>query len=41
VKVHPEFCDRVFNALQTRKKKGIPIDWNQWGNALNILIDDE
>lgn len=41
VKVHPEFCDRVFNALQTRMKKGIDIDWDQWGSVLNILVDED
>lgn len=39
--VHPEFGDRVFKALQTRKKKGFAIDWDQWGNVLNIEIEEE
>lgn len=41
LKVHPEFSDRVFKALQTRKKKGIAIDWDQWGHVLNIFVDEE
>lgn len=39
--VHSEFCDRVFKALQTRKKKGLVIDWDQWGNVLKIFVDEE
>ncbi len=39
--VHPEFREKVFKALQTRKKKGLVIDWDQWGHVLNILVDDE
>jgi ADP-ribose pyrophosphatase YjhB (NUDIX family) len=39
--VHPEFRDKVFKALQTRKKKGLVIDWDQWGHVLNILVDEE
>lgn len=39
--VHPEFGDRVFKALQTRKKKGLVIDWDQWGNVLNMEIEEE
>ena len=39
--VHPDFRDKVFKALQTRKKKGLVIDWDQWGNALNIFFEDE
>lgn len=41
LKVHPEFSDRVFKALQTRKKKGLAIDWDQWGHVLNIFVDEE
>ena len=37
--VHSEFNDRVYKALQTRNKKGIVIDWDQWGNLLDILVD--
>lgn len=41
VTVHPEFRMRVFKALQTRKAKGgLAIDWDQWGDTLNILIDE-
>lgn len=40
VTVHPEFRDRVFKALQGRKKKGLVVDWEQWGDVLNILIDE-
>lgn len=29
--VHPDFREKVFKALQTRKKKGLVIDWDQWG----------
>lgn len=39
--VHPDFCDRVFKALQTRKKKGLVIDWDQWGTVLNILSEEQ
>ncbi|MBY4595901.1 hypothetical protein [Ottowia caeni] len=39
--VHPDFRDKVFKALQTRKKKGLAIDWDQWGNVLNIFVDEE
>lgn len=39
--VHPDFRDKVFKALQTRKKKGLVIDWDQWGNVLNIFVDEE
>lgn len=39
--VHPEFRDKVFKALQTRKKKGLVIDWDQWAHVLNILLDEE
>jgi hypothetical protein len=35
-KVHPEFKDRVYNALKARQKKGLIIDWGQWGTVLNI-----
>ncbi|WEN41952.1 hypothetical protein CKCBHOJB_01534 [Thauera sp. GDN1] len=38
VTVHPEFCDRVFKALKTREKKGLAVDWGQWGNVLNVLV---
>lgn len=41
LKVHPEFSDRVFKVLQTRKKKGLAIDWDQWGHVLNIFVDEE
>lgn len=36
VTVHPEFRDRVFKALKAREKKGLVVDWDQWGNALNM-----
>lgn len=39
--VHPDFRDKVFKALQTRKKKGLVIDWDQWGNVLNIIVEEE
>ncbi len=41
VTVHPEFFDQVFKALQTRKKKGLVIDWDQWGNVLNMELEEE
>lgn len=41
VTVHPKFRNRVFKALQTRKNKGLEIDWAQWGEALHILVDEE
>ena len=39
--VHLEFRDRVFKALQTRQKKGLGIDWDLWGNVLDICIEQE
>ncbi len=39
--VHSDFREKVFKALQTRKKKGLVIDWDQWGNVLNIIVDEE
>lgn len=39
--VHQDFRDKVFKALQTRKKKGLPIAWDQWGNVLNMEIEEE
>lgn len=41
VTVHPEFRQRVFKALQTRNKKGVPIDWGQWGDALDVFVCEE
>lgn len=38
--VHPEFSQRVFRALQTRKKKGFVIEWEQWNTVLNLFIDE-
>lgn len=38
VTVHPEFRQRVFKALQTRNKKGLSIDWWQWGDALGVYV---
>lgn len=35
-KVHPEFRDRVYKALKARQKKGLIIDWGQWGAVLDI-----
>lgn len=37
--VHPDFRNRVVKALQTRQKKGVPVDWIQWSEALKIDID--
>lgn len=37
--VHPDFRNRVLKALQTRQKKGVPVDWSQWSEALKIDID--
>lgn len=38
--VHPEFRDRVFKALQTRKKKGLVVDWGQWGGVLSMATGE-
>lgn len=38
--INPKFGDRVFKALQKRKKKGLVIDWDQWGNVLGIYVDE-
>jgi ADP-ribose pyrophosphatase YjhB (NUDIX family) len=32
--VHEDFRDRVLKALQTRQKKGLSVDWGQWGKLL-------
>ncbi len=40
LKVHPEFSDRVLKALQTRSKKGLFIDWDQWGNVLGVTVNE-
>lgn len=34
LKVHPDFRDRVFKALQTRHKKEPVINWNRWNPVL-------
>ncbi len=34
IAVHPEFHDRVLNALRQREKKGATIDWESWHNLL-------
>ena len=36
----PEFSSLVLNALQTRKKKGVAIRWEQWGDVLGINPED-
>jgi hypothetical protein len=38
-KVHPEFRGRVYKALKARQKKGLIIDWGQWGAVLDIYVD--
>lgn len=36
--VHEEFRQRVLKALQMRQKKGVPVEWDQWGKVLGKKI---
>lgn len=39
--VHPDFRTRVVKALQSRQKKGGPVEWNHWAEALKIDMDSQ
>lgn len=39
--VHPDFRIRVMKALQSRQKKGVPVEWNHWAEALKIDMDSQ